>query len=184
MRYLREDYRGLPATLRARSPGYPVSLSARGPLGGELDRGATDAHLAERRYQSRSDDWLYRSLRRYVLRGGKKRTRPRGRRRDVAARVANEGGERGRGIGENAGEILPLSPPDTTGLSDTESAPQRRDHPPSLALLSLSPSLFSLSLYLSTSRFLSPSVSSSFSTLIPLLFSFGLTPLLALEVRR
>src|SRR5580765_2369690 len=83
-------------------------VSARGPLGGGLGRGATDAHLAERRYQSRSDDWLYRSLRRYVLRGGeKRRTRPRGRRRDAVARVANEGGER-RGR-------LPLSPPDTTG---------------------------------------------------------------------
>lgn len=52
-------------------------VSARGPLAGGLGRGATDAHLAERRYQSRSDDWLYRSLRRYVLRGGGKSERTR-----------------------------------------------------------------------------------------------------------
>lgn len=59
-------------------------------------------HIWQRRYQSRSDDWLYRSLRRYVLRGGEKgRTRARGRQRDgeerVATRVANEEREtRGR----------------------------------------------------------------------------------------
>lgn len=33
-------------------------------------------HIWQRRYQSRSDDWLYRSLRRYVLRGGKSEHAP------------------------------------------------------------------------------------------------------------
>lgn len=124
-------------------------VSARGPLGGGLGRGATDAHLAERRYQSRSDDWLYRSLRRYVLRGGeKRRTAP----ERETERRGGEGGERGW---RTKREIAALAP-GHHGLSDTERLLRGGIiHQALLFFLSLS---LTHSLSLSTSRFPSPSV--------------------------
>jgi len=55
-------------------------------------------HIWQRRYQSRSDDWLYRSLRRYVLRGGGKANRERERESEREREMEwwrGEGGQRG-----------------------------------------------------------------------------------------
>lgn len=82
-------------------------------------------------------------------RGGKKRTHPRGRRRDVAARVENEEGE------ENAGVIAALAP-GHHGLSPTRSGSLEAGSSTKLYLLSLSPSLF----------FQSPSVSPRLSVFL------------------
>lgn len=163
-RYLRGDCQRLPATC-ARSPWYPDSLSAR-----------VDHSLADSAAVRRTHIWQSVVISRGPTigcigacagtssAGGKKRTHPRGRRIDVAARVANEGGER-RGRGARGGDCR-LSPPDTTG-SPTRSGSLE-------AGSSTKPYHLSLSLSLSVSLRLS--VSPSLSTLILLLFSFGLTP--------
>lgn len=135
-------------------------------------------HIWQSRYQSRSDDWLYRSLRRHVLRarGEDERRRGEGERRgagttlhDARAR-AREGdgasereknGEEGREEGDrerNAGverfPLSPLPPPSTPGLAG---GPLRRLPSGSLEAGSSAPGCalffpFSVSLSLSRAR--------------------------------